>query len=82
MDANSSSPNSDSARPVLIEKELSAEIIAGFYEVYNALGFGFLESIYSKALEIALRRRGLLWGAKSRVRSTSWATELEFIELT
>ena len=60
MNANRSSDSQDSSRPEIIEKELSALIIAAFYEVYNALGFGFLESIYAKALEIALRRRGLL----------------------
>ena len=35
------------------------EIIGAFYEVYNALGFGFFESIYKRAMEIALRKRRL-----------------------
>lgn len=43
----------------LIEEQITRQIIGGFYEVYNALGFGFLESIYKRALEIALRKRGL-----------------------
>lgn len=47
-------------RPKLLEKELTHEIIGAFYEVYNALGYGFLERIYKRALEIALRRRGLI----------------------
>ena len=47
-------------RQQLIEEELTRKIIGAFFEVYNALGFGFLESIYKRALEIALRRRGLL----------------------
>ena len=59
MNANRSSSDQDSSPPEIIEKDLSSLIIAAFYEVYNALGFGFLESIYTKALEIALRRRGL-----------------------
>ena len=59
MNANRSSSNQGSSSPEIVEKELSRLIIAAFYEVYNALGFGFLESIYAKALEIALRRRGL-----------------------
>jgi GxxExxY protein len=46
--------------PVIIEKELSYLVVAAFFEVYNTLGFGFLESIYVRALEIALRRRGVL----------------------
>jgi len=51
--------NEDSQRRKLLEEKLTREIIGGFYEVYNALGFGFLEILYSRALEIALRRRGL-----------------------
>ena len=49
-----------SLRRHLLEEELTRKIIGAFFEVYNALGFGFLESIYRRALEIALRRRGLL----------------------
>ena len=51
--------NGDSQRRKLLEEELTREIIGAFYEVYNALGFGLLESLYGRALEIALRRRGL-----------------------
>ncbi len=34
-------------------------IIGTFYEVYNELGHGFLESVYENALALALRERGL-----------------------
>ena len=30
-----------------------------FFEVYNELGFGFLESVYRKSLQLALRQKGL-----------------------
>ncbi|MGH7581845.1 MAG: GxxExxY protein [Gemmatimonadales bacterium] len=43
----------------LIAKELTREIIGAFYEVYNALGYGFLESVYVAALVQELRRRRL-----------------------
>lgn len=43
----------------LKERELTAKIIGVFYEVYNELGYGFLESVYEAALEIALRQAGL-----------------------
>ena len=43
----------------LIEKELSYAIVGAFFEVYNELGFGFAESVYSNALAVALRERGL-----------------------
>ena len=44
----------------LIEEALTREIIGGFYEVYNGLGFGFRENIYKRALDIVLSKRGLL----------------------
>src|SRR5258707_15706802 len=43
----------------LIYRELSEAVIGGFYVVYNALGFGFLESVYASAISLELRRRGL-----------------------
>jgi GxxExxY protein len=39
--------------------EITQKIIAVFYEVYNELGHGFLESIYEKSLEVALTSMGL-----------------------
>jgi GxxExxY protein len=38
---------------------LTEKIIGVFYEVYNELGFGFLESVYQEAMLIALRQAGL-----------------------
>jgi GxxExxY protein len=46
-------------RPRLVDEELTGLVIGAFYAVYNKLGFGFLESVYSRALAIELRRRGL-----------------------
>ena len=37
---------------------MTRSIIAAFFEVYNQLGFGFLESVYAEALARELRRRG------------------------
>ena len=34
-------------------------ILEVFYEVYNELGFGFLKSVYEKAMAIALGAAGL-----------------------
>ena len=34
----------------LIEKELTGKIISAFYDVYNELGYGFLEKVYENAL--------------------------------
>jgi len=46
------------ARIQLIEEQLTHSVIGAFYEVYNTLGFGFLESVYKAALERELRARG------------------------
>lgn len=42
----------------LFEGELSHRIIGAFYDVYSALGYGFVESVYRKSLAIELTRRG------------------------
>jgi GxxExxY protein len=42
----------------LVEGELTRSVIGAFYEVYNTLGFGFLEQIYAVALERELLLRG------------------------
>jgi len=38
---------------------LTREVIGAFFEVYNDLGTGFLESVYEKAMIVSLARRGL-----------------------
>ena len=40
--------------------ELTEQIIGAFYTVYSALGYGFLENVYVKALMIELNRRGMM----------------------
>ena len=40
-------------------EDLTKEIIACAYTVYNRMGFGFLESVYEKCLLIELRKAGL-----------------------
>jgi GxxExxY protein len=39
--------------------EITEKILQGFYEVYNELGDGFLESVYEKALSLVLDGYGL-----------------------
>ena len=43
----------------LKHRDLTEKIIGSFYEVYNELGHGFLESIYEQALAIALAQAGM-----------------------
>ena len=40
-------------------RDLTYKIIGVYYEVYNELGHGFLESVYQKSLGMALRSAGL-----------------------
>jgi GxxExxY protein len=41
----------------LLHGDITGEIISAFYAVYNELGFGFLESVYVRALAIELFQR-------------------------
>lgn len=41
----------------LVERELTGQIIGAFYQCYSSLGFGFLESVYRRALAAELRYR-------------------------
>lgn len=40
-------------------KALTDLILKSFYEVYNVLGYGFLEKVYENALKIELEKNGL-----------------------
>lgn len=44
---------------MLKHKEITEKILQAFYEVYNELGSGFLESVYEYALSIVLTGYGL-----------------------
>ena len=42
-----------------VEAELSRRVIGAFYETYNALGYGFLESVYENALALQMQAQGI-----------------------
>ena len=46
------------ANEQFIHSELTKAIIGTFYDVYNELGHGFLESVYENSLSAALRAKG------------------------
>ena len=46
------------ARRELIEEQLTHSAIGAFFDVYNKLGYGFLENVYAMALERELLARG------------------------
>ena len=41
------------------QQDITRKIIGASYNVYNTLGFGFLESVYKKSLIIELKKRNL-----------------------
>jgi GxxExxY protein len=48
-------------------EELSGRILGAAVEVHKALGPGFLESIYQKAMEVALDHRGIAFQRQKEV---------------
>ncbi len=44
---------------MLLHKEITDIILKCFYQVYNTLGYGFLEKVYEKSLELELKQQGL-----------------------
>lgn len=53
MDKNEP-PNSSK----LLHSDLTEKVIGVFYDVYNDLGYGFLESVYENGLSVALNEAG------------------------
>ena len=51
--------NGNSTTPSVIEPDLSYAIVAAFYRVYRALGWGLSETLYKRALEIVLKEYGV-----------------------
>ena len=64
------------ARADLIEETLTRSVIGAFFEVYNNLGFGFLEHLYVLALERELLSRGHRVGREVWVRVSYKGEEL------
>ncbi|WP_366183714.1 GxxExxY protein [Flavobacterium ovatum] len=51
----------------LKHQELSDAILKTFYEVYNELGFGFLEKVYQNSMYVELKSRGFSVEAQKRI---------------
>ena len=52
----------------LLNERITHSIIGAFYDVYNALGYGFLEHVYVLALERELLARGHQVAREAKVR--------------
>lgn len=51
----------------LLHKELTGNILKLFYEVYNELGYGFLERVYQNAMYYELKSNGYKVEAQKRI---------------
>ena len=63
-------------RKDLIEEALTRSVIGCFFDVYNTLKFGLLESLYSRALELELLSRGHRVAREFGVRVSYKGTDL------
>ena len=51
-----------------LHKELSEAILKVFYEVYNELGYGFLENVYQNAMYFELKSQGFKVEAQKQIK--------------
>jgi GxxExxY protein len=43
----------------LLHQDITEQIIGSAFEVYNVLGYGFLEKVYQRAMQAELIARGI-----------------------
>jgi GxxExxY protein len=53
---------------MLLEQKLTEQIIKVYYDVYNELGYGFLEKVYQNAMYIELKQRGFFVEAQKQIK--------------
>jgi len=51
----------------LLHEKLTSTIIKTFYEVYNELGYGFLEKVYQNSLYLELKNKGYKVEAQKKI---------------
>ncbi|OMQ12534.1 GxxExxY protein [[Flexibacter] sp. ATCC 35103] len=52
----------------LLHKEISKPILQVFYDLYNQLGYGFLEKVYQNAMYFELRAQGYKVEAQKQIK--------------
>ena len=52
----------------LLHKDLTEAIIKTFYDVYNELGYGFLEKVYQNSMFLELKARGFNVEAQKQIK--------------
>ena len=58
----------DSEKPKLLHEETTSKIIGAAFEVHVQLGYGFLEPVYQRALQLELLRRGATAELEKRIQ--------------
>lgn len=51
----------------LLDSDITEKIIEAFYNVYNNLGYGFLEKVYEEAILIELHKLGLTSSRQKKI---------------
>ena len=54
----------------MLYEDLTELIIAAYYEVYNTLGFGFVDQVYQNAMFKELTRQGPFCDCQKRIEVT------------
>ena len=62
----------------LQHKDITEAIIGAAFEVYNILGYGFLEKVYQRAMEVELRTRGFKAEMEAEIRVNYKGAEVGF----
>ena len=52
----------------LLHADITQKVIGAAFEVYSALGYGFLESVYKKAMQVELQMSGLRTEIESPIK--------------
>jgi GxxExxY protein len=66
----------------LLHKEITEQIIGAAFEVYRELGYGFLEKVYQRAMQVELRLRGLKAEIEQKIQVVFKGTSSEIIRRT
>jgi GxxExxY protein len=51
-----------------LHKEVTEQIIGAAFEVHGILGYGFLEKVNQRAMQVELRLRGLVAETESKIK--------------
>jgi GxxExxY protein len=62
----------------LVHEDITEAIIGAAFEVYNVLGYGFLERVYQRAMQVELQARGFKAEIEAEIRVLYKTVEVGF----